>query len=116
MTRPHATALLAAALASFVLAPTAAAQADSQIKIGLIGPFTGGSADFGNSMRNGVELAVSEINALGGYVGRKFELVVRDDKANPELARQMSEELVKEGVLATIGFCNSGNAVKSLDI
>ena len=116
MTRPHATALLAAALASFVLAPTAAAQADSQIKIGLIGPFTGGSADFGNSMRNGVELAVSEINALGSYVGRKFELVVRDDKANPELARQMSEELVKEGVLATIGFCNSGNAVKSLDI
>ena len=116
MTRPHATALLAAALASFVLAPTAAAQSDSQIKIGLIGPFTGGSADFGNSMRNGVELAVSEINALGGYVGRKFELVVRDDKANPELARQMSEELVKEGVLATIGFCNSGNAVKSLDI
>ena len=116
MTRPHATALLAAALASFVLAPTAAAQADSQIKIGLIGPFTGGSADFGNSMRNGVELAVSEINALGGYVGRKFELVVSDDKANPELARQMSEELVKEGVLATIGFCNSGNAVKSLDI
>ncbi len=116
MTRPHATALLAAALASFVLSPTAAAQADSQIKIGLIGPFTGGSADFGNSMRNGVELAVSEINALGGYVGRKFELVVRDDKANPELARQMSEELVKEGVLATIGFCNSGNAVKSLDI
>ena len=116
MTRPHATALLAAALASFVLAPTAAAQADSQIKIGLIGPFTGGSADFGNSMRNGVELAVSEINALGGYVGRKFELVVRDDKANPELARQMSEELVKEGLLATIGFCNSGNAVKSLDI
>ena len=99
-----------------MLAPTAAAQADSQIKIGLIGPFTGGSADFGNSMRNGVELAVSEINALGGYVGRKFELVVRDDKANPELARQMSEELVKEGVLATIGFCNSGNAVKSLDI
>lgn len=116
MTRPHATALLAAALASFVLSPTAAAQADSQIKIGLIGPFTGGSADFGNSMRNGVELAVSEINALGGYGGRKFELVVRDDKANPELARQMSEELVKEGVLATIGFCNSGNAVKSLDI
>ena len=50
MTRPHATALLAAALASFVLAPTAAAQADSQIKIGLIGPFTGGSADFGNSI------------------------------------------------------------------
>ena len=79
MTRPHATALLAAALASFVLAPTAAAQADSQIKIGLIGPFTGGSADFGNSMRNGVELAVSEINALGGYVGRKFERVVRDE-------------------------------------
>ena len=91
MTRPHATALLAAALASFVLAPTAAAQADSQIKIGLIGPFTGGSADFGNSMRNGVELAVSEINALGGYVGRKFELVVRDDKANPELARQTTD-------------------------
>ena len=96
---------------------TALAQAEQQhIRIGLIGPLTGGSADFGTSMRNGVELAVAEINALGGHVGRKFELVVRDDKADPELARQMSRELMREGVVATIGFCNSGNAVKSLDI
>ena len=95
---------------------TPAAADPATLKIGLIGPFTGGSADFGNSMRNGVQLAVDEINALGGYMGRKFELVVRDDQGNPDRARQVSTELVQAGVLATIGFCNSGNAVKSLDI
>lgn len=66
-------------------------------------------------MRNGVELAVSEINALGGYVGASSNWWCATTRPTPN-SRQMSEELVKEGVLATIGFCNSGNAVKSLDI
>ena len=39
------------------------------IRIGLIGPFSGGSSDFGNSARLGAELAVKEINEVGGYHG-----------------------------------------------
>lgn len=110
----HLTALLATVLT--VLTPQAGAQSSDTLKIGLIGPFSGGTADFGQSMRNGIELAVSEINAIGGYVGRKLELVVRDDKSNPDEARRMSQELVQQGVVAAIGFCNSGNVVKSIDV
>jgi len=57
------------------------------------------------------------MNEVGGFLGRPFELVVRDDKANPDLGRQAAEDLVtKEHVLATIGFCNTGVAAKAMEV
>lgn len=95
----------------------ALAQALLPIRIGLIAPLSGGSADFGNSMRHGVQMAVAEINAVGGYLGRPLELVLRDDKANPDAGRAAAEDLVlKEKVAFTIGYCNTGVALKSLDV
>lgn len=95
----------------------ATAAAPGPIRIGLIAPLTGGSADFGNSVRHGAELAVAEINAVGGYLGRPLELVVRDDKANPDAGRAAAEDLVlKEKVAYTVGYCNTGVAMKSLDV
>ncbi|MEY2862111.1 MAG: hypothetical protein RL392_2569 [Pseudomonadota bacterium] len=104
----------AAALA--VLASAAFAQPAKPVRIGLIGPFTGASADFGLPMRNGAQLAVDEINASGGYMGRQIELVVKDDMASPDAGLQLSKELVQEGLVATIGFCNTGVAMKSLEV
>jgi branched-chain amino acid transport system substrate-binding protein len=90
--------------------------AGAPIRVGFIAPLTGGSADFGNSAKHGAELAVKEINEVGGYVGRPIELVIRDDKANPDEGRKASENLVlQEKVSFTIGFCNAGVAMKSLD-
>ena len=86
------------------------------VRVGLIGPFTGPSADFGTPMQNGVRMAVDEINALGGYLGRPIELVVKDDTARPDVGRQRSEELVADKVVATIGFCNTGVAQASLAV
>ena len=86
------------------------------LRIGLIGPFTGPSADFGMPMHNGVRLAVDEINAAGGYLGRPLELVVKDDTAKPDVGRKLSEELVADKVAATIGFCNTGVAQQSLEV
>jgi len=119
-----ASAVLAAfASAAFLIAPAhaqspapAATGANANtLRIGLIGPFTGGSADFGTPMRNGIQLAVDEINAVGGYLGRKIELVIKDDQGNPDVGLKMSGELVAEKVAATIGFCNTGVAAKSLE-
>jgi len=119
-----ASAVLAAfASAAFLISPAhaqspapAAISANANtLKIGLIGPFTGGSADFGTPMRNGIQLAVDEINAVGGYLGRKIELVIKDDQGNPDVGLKMSGELVAEKVAATIGFCNTGVAAKSLE-
>lgn len=86
------------------------------VRIGLIAPLTGPSADFGVPMLNGVRLAVDEINAAGGYLGRKFELLVKDDAANAEQGRKASEELVGQKVAAVIGFCNTGVAARSLEV
>lgn len=92
------------------------AQAPKPVRIGLIGPFTGPSSDFGIPMMNGAQLAVDEINAAGGYLGRPIELVIKDDTANPDVGLQRTQELMQEGVVATIGFCNTGVAMKSLDL
>jgi len=93
-----------------------AAQTPQPLKIGVIGPFTGPSSDFGTPMRHGIELAVEEINAVGGYLGRPLQLVIKDDEGKPDVGRQRSEELVREGVVATIGFCNTGVAMRSLEV
>lgn len=95
------------------MAPTAGAP----IRIGVVGPFTGPSADFGRPMLNGVRLAIDEINSFGGYLGRPFELVVKDDQANPEIGKKMSDELVgaDNKVAAAIGFCNTGVAMAAID-
>ncbi len=94
----------------------AQAQTNPTLKVGVIGPFTGPSSDFGVPMLQGVQLAVDEVNAVGGYLGRKIELVVKDDQGNPDQGLKGSQELVAEGVAATIGFCNTGVAQKSLDV
>ena len=85
------------------------------LKIGVIGPFTGPSADFGVPMLNGIQQAADEINAFGGYLGRQLVLVKKDDQANPDVGLKLSQELVAEKVLATIGFCNTGVGLKSLE-
>ncbi len=92
------------------------AQPAASLKIGVIGPFSGPSSDFGVPMLHGVQLAVDEINAVGGYMGRPYELVIKDDQGKPEVGLAGSQELVAAGVVATIGFCNTGVALKSLDV
>lgn len=86
------------------------------LRIGVVGPFTGASADFGIPMLNGAQLAVDEINAVGGYLGRPLELVIKDDTASPDVGLQRSQELLKEQIVATIGFCNTGVAMKALEV
>jgi branched-chain amino acid transport system substrate-binding protein len=90
------------------------AQAAEPIRIGLSGPFTGGSSSMGVSMRDGVRLATDEINKAGGVLGRQIELIERDDEAKNERGVQIAQELIsKEKVVATVGFINTGVALAS---
>ena len=95
---------------------SAGAQTNAPLRVGLIGPMTGPSSDFGLPMVNGAKLAVEEINAAGGYLGRPLELVIKDDTANPDVGLKHSQDMVKDKVVATIGFCNTGVAMKSLEV
>ena len=84
------------------------------IKIGVDGPFTGGSSSMGVSMRDGVRLAVDEINKAGGVLGRPIQLVERDDEAKNERGVQIAQELInKEKVVAVVGYINTGVALAS---
>ncbi len=104
--------LAATAILSGLLALPAMAQ--EPIKIGVSGPFTGGSSSMGVSMRDGVKLAITEINKAGGVLGRPLVGVERDDEARNELGVQIAQELInKEKVVATVGFINTGVALAS---
>ena len=101
---------LASAMVTFSLAAVAA----DPVKIGVSGPFTGGSSSMGVSMRDGVRLATDEINKAGGVLGRQLQLIERDDEAKNERGVQIAQELInKEKVVATVGFINTGVAPAS---
>ena len=100
--------IIAAMVALATCAAFSAFAADP-IKIGLSGPFTGGSSPMGVSMRDGVKLAAEEINAKGGVLGRQIQLIERDDQADNTRGIQVTQELInKEKVVAGMGFINSG--------
>ena len=100
------------AVAATAMLATGAYAAD--IKLGVSGPFTGGSASMGVSMRDGVRLAAKEINAAGGINGNKIVLVERDDEAKNERGVQIAQELINnEKVVATLGYINTGVALAS---
>jgi len=107
---------IAAGLTALALAASisTAYAAGEPIKIGVAGPFTGGSSSMGVSMRDGVRLAAEEINKSGGVLGRQIQLVERDDEAKNERGVQIAQELInKEKVVATVGYINTGVALAS---
>ncbi len=88
------------------------AMAEDTIKIGVTGPFTGGSSSMGVSMRDGVRLATKEINEAGGIFGRKIQLIERDDEAQNARGVAIAQELVNnEKIVADVGFINTGVAL-----
>jgi branched-chain amino acid transport system substrate-binding protein len=100
------------AVAASAILATGAYAAD--IKLGVSGPFTGGSSSMGVSMRDGVRLAAKEINAAGGINGNKIVLIERDDEAKNERGVQIAQELINnEKVVATLGYINTGVALAS---
>jgi branched-chain amino acid transport system substrate-binding protein len=99
------------AIATALLAASIGAQA--QIKIGEINSYKAQPA-FLEPYKKGMELAVEEINASGGVIGQKLELITRDDNANPGDAVRVAEELVsreKVNVIAGTFLSNIGLAI-----
>ncbi len=85
-------ALLAGGLAVAFM-PGLARAADT-IKIGVDEPLTGAVAASGNYVTNGAKIATDEINAKGGVLGKKLELVIEDNKSNPTEAASAAEKLI----------------------
>jgi branched-chain amino acid transport system substrate-binding protein len=103
------------ALAS-VLGLTLAGGAGAQVRMGVGGPMTGGSAAFGAQLKNGVEQAVADINAAGGINGQKIALSVGDDRADPKEGVSVANKFVGDGVKFVIGHFNSGVSIPASDV
>lgn len=104
--------LVSVLLAAFAVPAFAA----DSVKVAITGPFTGGSAPMGASMRDGAKLAIVEINAAGGIsVGgkkMKIEIVERDDEAKNERGALIAQELASmDDLSGVIGTVNTGVAM-----
>lgn len=86
------------------------------IKLGFSGGLTGKHADLGLYGRNGVLLAIEEVNSSGGIRGRKIELIVKDDKQDAATAAKVDEELIKDGVVAIVGHFTSAMSVAAVPV
>ena len=94
--------LLAGAVANFAALSPAAAQ--GTVKVGLVAAMSGQSAKSGEAIVRGLSVAIDEINANGGVLGKKLELVVRDDESNPAKGVVAARELAqREKVVALFG-------------
>lgn len=98
-------AVLGAALAF------AAGAANAQnIPIAIVGPITGSNAVFGEQMKRGAELAVADINAKGGVLGKKLELIIADDACDPKQAVAAANDVVDKKVVFVAGhYCSSAS-------
>ena len=93
--------------AAILLAGTLCAADKNPYRLGFVGGLTGRSSDLGIQGRNGVILAVEEINQQGGINGRPLQLITRDDKQDSQTALKVDQELIDEGVIAIIGHMTS---------
>ncbi|MBL8332753.1 MAG: ABC transporter substrate-binding protein [Rubrivivax sp.] len=103
------TPLVATLLA--LAASTALAQS-TPIRIGVVTPLSGTYAGIGQQVRWGLDLAAAEINAAGGVMGRKLELMYEDEEANPAVAVQKAEKLLQVGKVDFLtGTVSSGSTL-----
>jgi branched-chain amino acid transport system substrate-binding protein len=92
----------------------AASTAQAQIKIAVIQELSGTGATAGTNFKNGVELAVKEINAAGGILGQKLEPVIDDTQSNPGVAKALALKAVDDGAFAVFGPTFSGSMTVSM--
>ncbi len=82
-----------------------------QLRIGLGAPLSGGDAVVGNQVRLGVEQAVADINASGGFLGRKAKVVAGDDGGDPKKGADIARSFVTSGVGFVVGHVSSAVTV-----
>jgi len=108
---------LAAALAAVVVVGmSGSVLAEDTLKIGVAGAHSGDLASYGLPIAKAAKLVVEEINAKGGVLGKKVELVVEDDVCKPEVATNTATKLASQGVPVVVGHVCSGATKAALGI
>jgi branched-chain amino acid transport system substrate-binding protein len=112
MTLPSRSLLQLTALATLTLS-LATAQAQTSLKIANIVELTGPGTTAGTMFRSGVELAIKDINAAGGILGRPIESVTMDTQTNPGIAKGLAMKAIEDGAFAIFGPVYTGSIMVS---
>ncbi len=89
------------------------------IKLGHVGPTSGGIAHLGKDNENGAKLAIEELNAKGVKIGGKavkFELLTEDDAGDPKQGTAVAQKLADQKVKGVVGHLNSGTSIPASKI
>ena len=97
-------------------ADNGAQTASAKIPVGLNVELSGGAATYGADVRDGALLAIEQINAAGGVLGKQLEPIVRDNKSAADEALTISSALVGQNIVAQIGPATSGDVAGSTPI
>jgi branched-chain amino acid transport system substrate-binding protein len=106
-------------VAAAIAVASVVALAQEVIKIGHVGPTSGGIAHLGKDNENGARLAIEELNTKGVKIGGKvvkFELLAEDDAGDPKQGTTVAQKLVDQKVKGVVGHLNSGTSIPASKI
>ena len=109
-------AVVVALVALGAFGMTGLAAAADTIQIGIAGAHSGDLASYGLSASNGAEFVVEKINAKGGILGKKVEIMMGDDQCKAEVSTNVATKLVSDGVKVVMGHICSGATKAALPI
>ena len=98
---------------AMALSMASIAMAEGTVKIGVIGPLTGGAAQYGLAVQYGAQIAAEEINAKGGV---QLEILAEDDQADGELGVNAYNKLLDDGVTIMLSTVTSGSCIAVSDV
>jgi branched-chain amino acid transport system substrate-binding protein len=101
-------------LSAAVLTTFGAAQAQEAVKIGIVAELSGAGAPSGTNWRDGIKVAVEEINAEGGILGKKVEVTEYDTQTDPQVSRALVQKAIDEGAYAIWGTIYSGSTMVNM--
>ena len=100
--------------AVLTIAALAAVHAQDEIAVGEFASLTGGSASFGQSSHKGTQLAIDEINAAGGVLGKKLKLITEDDQSLAGQPATIARKLISQDkIVALLGEVASSQVARS---
>jgi len=110
------TRLIAVLCASLTLAACGEPDDPNVTTIGVAGPVTGQYASFGTQMTNGADLAIADINAAGGVLGKTLKAEIGDDACDPKQAVAVANQMVGAGVPFIAGHFCSGSSIPASNV
>jgi branched-chain amino acid transport system substrate-binding protein len=106
--------LLAVTAALFAAGGVSAALSQEAVKVGMVAELSGAGAPSGTNWRDGIKIAVEEINAAGGILGKPVEVMEYDTQTDPQVSRALVQKAIDEGAYAIWGTIYSGSTMVNM--